>query len=316
MFNFFCFDIKVNKKEMLKTKGPLLLASNHPNSFLDAIIYDILFDIPIWSLARGDAFANPRIKKILAHFKMMPVYRKREGDDNLMENYQTFDNCVDIFKQNGAVLIFSEALCVNEWRLRSIKKGTARLAFKAWQENIPLQVLPISINYSSFFTYGKLIHVNIGTTLHYDNFKPFPTDGLQNKHFTEAVKEQLQEGCYEFSNHDIESLNSYFSLPKENKKRNWLLPFSTLGALVHFPVFVIANTICKKLSKNNVHFDGYMLALLLLLYPLYLLLTAGILALLFTWWISLLYFILTPVLLLAYVKYKVRIDKSFQKKDR
>ena len=316
MLRFFCFDIKIDNPELLKSKGPLLLASNHPNSFLDAIIYDILFEIPIWSLARGDAFSNPKIKKLLHHFKMMPVYRKREGDDNLMENYQTFDNCVDIFKQNGAVLIFSEALCINEWHLRSIKKGTARLAFKAWRENIPLEVLPISINYSSFFTYGKLIHVNIGTSLHYENFKPFPTDGLQNKHFTEAIKEQLRKGGYEFRPHDKESLYRYFSISEENKKRKWLFPFSVLGALVNFPAYLIAKTVCKKLSKNNVHYDGYMLAFLLLFYPLYLLFTGGFIALLFSWVSGLFYIVFTPALLWSYVKYKVRIDKSFQKKDR
>jgi len=36
--------------------GPLLLACNHPNSFLDGIILDILFDEPIWALTRGDVF--------------------------------------------------------------------------------------------------------------------------------------------------------------------------------------------------------------------------------------------------------------------
>ena len=316
MFNFFCFDIKVNKKEMLKTKGPILLASNHPNSFLDAIIYDILFDIPIWSLARGDAFSNPKIKKILHHFKMMPVYRKREGDDNLMENYQTFDNCVEVFKKSGAVLIFSEALCVNEWHLRPIKKGTARLAFQAWKENIPLKVLPISINYSSFFTYGKLIHVNIGEILQYENFKTFPTDGLLNKHFTDAIKEQLNAYTYQFEKNDLAQIQHHFNLISENKKQNWLLLFSALGACIHFPIFWIANNTCKKLAYKNVHFDGYMLAMLLFLYPIYLLITGIFISILFSKWIGIVSIILQPLLLLAYVKYKVRLDSSFNKKSR
>ena len=57
---------------MLKKQGPLLLASNHPNSFLDAVILDILFEQPIWSLARGDVFKNKFISRILTSLKNVP----------------------------------------------------------------------------------------------------------------------------------------------------------------------------------------------------------------------------------------------------
>ena len=67
---------------MLKEKGPLLLACNHPNSFLDAVILDILFEQPVWSLARGDAFSGKTINKILTAVKILPVYRTSEGVEN------------------------------------------------------------------------------------------------------------------------------------------------------------------------------------------------------------------------------------------
>jgi 1-acyl-sn-glycerol-3-phosphate acyltransferase len=39
VFNDFFNKIIINKPAALKTKGPLLFACNHPNSFLDALIY-------------------------------------------------------------------------------------------------------------------------------------------------------------------------------------------------------------------------------------------------------------------------------------
>ena len=42
---------------------------------------------------------------------MFPVYRTSEGVENLGINYETFDECKNIFKKNGVVLIFSEAKC-------------------------------------------------------------------------------------------------------------------------------------------------------------------------------------------------------------
>ena len=64
-FRFYCRDLVINNRELLKIDGPLLLASNHPNSFLDAIILCTLFDKPVYSLARGDVFKNSFIAKIL-----------------------------------------------------------------------------------------------------------------------------------------------------------------------------------------------------------------------------------------------------------
>jgi 1-acyl-sn-glycerol-3-phosphate acyltransferase len=42
----FCRRVIINKPEILKRKGPLLLACNHPNSFLDATILAELFKEP------------------------------------------------------------------------------------------------------------------------------------------------------------------------------------------------------------------------------------------------------------------------------
>jgi 1-acyl-sn-glycerol-3-phosphate acyltransferase len=162
---FYCRKIKINKKELLKSHGPLLIAANHPNSFLDAIILATLFKRPIYSLARGDVFVNKFYKKLLLSLNMLPVYRLSEGAENLEHNYTTFSSCIDIFKKNDIVLIFSEGGCINEWHLRPLKKGTARLAMNAWQQNIPLKVLPLGINYSSFRLFGKNMILNFGDIL-------------------------------------------------------------------------------------------------------------------------------------------------------
>src|SRR5687767_15092950 len=52
----YCRKITINQPENLKLQGPLLIAANHPNSFLDGMIVTTLFKHPVYSLARGDAF--------------------------------------------------------------------------------------------------------------------------------------------------------------------------------------------------------------------------------------------------------------------
>lgn len=138
-----CRDIRINNPAILETKGPVLLAANHPNSFLDSILLDTLFKEPVWALARGDAFKKKWHARLLQSLRIFPVYRTSEGVENLHVNYQTFNTCVALFKQNQIVTIYSEALCVNEWHLRNLKKGTARLAIQAWEAGVPLTVLPV-----------------------------------------------------------------------------------------------------------------------------------------------------------------------------
>ena len=189
----------INRKELLKHKGPLLLAVNHPNSFLDAIILCTLFDGSVYSLARGDAFKNKTAAKILHLFKMFPVYRVSEGVENMEENYKTFELCKDIFKKNGIVLIFSEGRCINEWHLRALKKGTARLAISSWQDGIDVAVLPVAINYSSFKKFGKNIKLFFGDMISKENIDYNDSHGNAIKQFNDSLKSQLSKYVFEIN---------------------------------------------------------------------------------------------------------------------
>lgn len=204
-----------SKKELFHAcKGPLLLAVNHPNSFLDAIILCTLFKVPGYSLARGDAFKGKLVNQILAAFKMLPVYRASEGVENLEDNYKTFNDCIEIFKQDGIVLIFSEGKCINEWHLQPLKKGTARLAIGAWQQDVPLKILPIGINYSSFNLFGKNVHINTGNTIEYKNMvNNFTDNGRLLNEVTSSLQIELQSLVYEIDLDDKQQQAKIFYIP-------------------------------------------------------------------------------------------------------
>ncbi len=300
----FCHSIEVDKSSLLHTKGPLLIASNHPNSFLDAIIFDILFDTPITSLARGDAFKNKRIFRILRLLKMLPVYRIREGAENLNTNYDTFDSCIELFRQNEGVLIFSEGLCVNEWFLRPLKKGTARLAFRAWHTAIPLKVLPAGINYSSFRKYGKKVIIHLGDVLEADNFEGIFTDGERNVKFNKILKEKLQPLVYEIEPGDKKELNKKFGSTPPIKKYLLAIP-ALVGALLHMPIYWFAKAIFHLFFSDTDHHDSVMLGILLLTYPFYVLLLSCLCYGVYMPW-GILALILLPFSAWAYVNYEVR----------
>ena len=304
----FCRKIIINKPELLKEKGPMILACSHPNSFLDAVLIDILFEKPIWSLTRGDAFLNKRITDLFYKFKMLPVYRPSEGVENLSENYKTFDACIELFKQGEIVLIFSEGLCVNEWHLRPLKKGTARLAYKCQQENIPLKILPVGINYSSFKRFGKNLFVNFGNIFTANDFDKDLSDGAWNHVFNNKLQQELSPLVFEIEKEDKKKQKELLEIKPSLLTKILLVIPAAIGWLIHAPLYLPIKYWVHKKYNNSGHVDAMQIVLPIFIYPFYLL---SITFLLFfslnTYWVFLLIIIL-PFTAWSYVQVKGQLD--------
>lgn len=285
---------------MLGQEGPLLIASNHPNSFLDAIILATLFKNPIHSLARGDAFANKLITKILTSFNMLPVYRVSEGVENLENNYGTFAACQDIFKNNGIVLIFSEGRCINEWHLRPLKKGTARLALEAWQSGVNLKVLPLGINYSSFRKFGKTIFLNFGNFIVKEEIEEDIYSGKSIITFNQKLKDQLENLVFESDSNDVEKRKSYFYIHRHFPETIILLLPAIAGIIIHAPLYLSIHLAIK--NKAEDHYDSIFTGLLFFVYPVYVLLITAIVFIIIKSWVTLFLLILIPFTLWSYVQ--------------
>jgi 1-acyl-sn-glycerol-3-phosphate acyltransferase len=266
----YCRKITINKPEYLKVKGPVLLAANHPNSFLDGMILTTLFQENIYSLARGDAFKNPFFRRFLYWLHLRPVYRTSEGSENLTHNYTTFEACHDVFEKNGIVVIFSEGRCMNEWHLRPLRKGTARLAVSAWKKNIDLTVIPVGINYNSFRNFGKNVVINFGEPIHKESVMDQQSEGLQFLAFNQQLRTELHKAVYEIALTDRKKLEKKLKLPVPAWKKILLLPFAIVGFIIHAPLYLIVKTITCYYFDND-HFDSVMAAILLLVYPVQLL---------------------------------------------
>lgn len=175
-------------------KGPLIFACNHPNSFLDAMIIGASIKRETHFLARSDVFNTPLKLWILSQFRMMPIYRLSEGKEDLGKNQETFDKCHAVFKKGGAVLMFSEGICVQEMRLRSLKKGTARIALEYSKDGAPLTIIPTGLNYFKPTHFQEDIMVSMDTPFNAADFaaeyKENPSKGILS--FNKRLKEGLQ----------------------------------------------------------------------------------------------------------------------------
>jgi hypothetical protein len=255
---------------------------------------------------------------------MFPIYRNSEGVENLGINYETFDECKNIFKKNGVVLIFSEAKCVNEWHLRPLRKGTARLSFSSWsertlqgspvgpleEENTPLEVLPVGINYSSFRRFSKNVFINFGEVMTKDDFDLNEPDGKKNLAFNLKLKEQLHQLVFEISKTDIQKQKQVLEKKPSPFAKIFLFMPAVIGWLVHAPLYIPIKKFTYKKTVNNDHYDSILVALLLFIYPFYLILITITTALLTDNFYFLLLAVALPFTAWAYVQLKPQLDKQ------
>ena len=241
----FCSKITILNKSLLNTKGPVLLVANHPNSFLDAIIIAAFFKQKVYSLARGDAFKKPWQRLLLKPFNMIPIYRLSEGKDNLQKNYNTFKQCENILANNGILLIFIEGVCKNTHQLLPFKKGAARIVEVCLKQNIPLQIMPIALGYSSFNKIPLSVTVNLQRSFNLSDLKKTNL----------ALHKILNLRCHE-------SLNAAITIPIQHH----FGLIKTVVYLIGFPFFKLLNNFVVTKTKSTVFYHSILFASLFLLF--------------------------------------------------
>ena len=243
--------------KLLAKPGPILLACNHPNSFFDAMLLGAYFKKPIHFLARGDAFRNPLVVKILTALKAIPIYRLREGKEYLALNDATFKKCTAILKEGGIVLIFTEGLCLHQWKLRPLKKGTARIALNVWKDEEMQQrftVLPVSFNYSSFKSFGKNVVIHFGNPIGYNQLLHQAAEAEQILELNRKIAAELARGMLIEENDDgsVRFLLSNLNTTKNDKVSLINLLQKRLQQLRSFQ----AEQSLQKLNENKVYPPG------------------------------------------------------------
>ncbi|GAC1600673.1 MAG: hypothetical protein NVS3B25_28260 [Hymenobacter sp.] len=151
--------IEIRHPERLALPGPLLVASNHPNTLMDPLLVAINRRQPVAFLAKSTFFQNPILRAIMDSGNSIPIYRRQDAESGAApatpaqltaQNEASFGRCYDYLGEGGTLMIFPEGTSVSERRLRPLKTGAARIALGAEARHgftLGLQVLPIAINY-------------------------------------------------------------------------------------------------------------------------------------------------------------------------
>lgn len=226
-------------KDKIPRYKPILFAPNHQNALSDpmAILLNTKYQ-PVW-LARADIFKNKTVILILRFLKIMPVYRLRDGKENLAKNDETFANSIKVLENNFALALFPEAAHTGKRQMLIHKKAVPRIVFMAEEKashNLDIQIIPTGIYYSNYWKFNRNLIVIFGEAIQVNDFldeykenKNSATLSLRNK-ISESIKTLALHFETQTNYHNFEKIRDFYGLhflKRRNKKMSIINRFES-----------------------------------------------------------------------------------------
>lgn len=177
----------------------VILATNHSNALMDAINILAINKEPKVFIARGDIFINKPINNFLHFAKILPIFRIRNGINNVKKSENTIDIVANVLAEGKKVHIFPEGAHRSKHDLLPIGKGILRIALSAndkMKNDDNLYVLPIGVEYGDYFRYQSTLLMNVGEIINiteYVNNHPDNTEYQINVGIREEIRSKLAE---------------------------------------------------------------------------------------------------------------------------
>ncbi len=174
MHRLFYRKIVVEGKENIPKNAPIVYAPNHQNALMDPLAIIFTAHQQVVFLARADIFHIPLLPGFFRWLKILPVYRIRDGKDNLSNNEDSFEAAIKVLENKRQLSLFPEAAHSNKRHLLSYKKGIPRIVFQAEEKHhfqLGIKIVPVGIYYSKYNTFRSILHVRYGKPIDVSKYK-------------------------------------------------------------------------------------------------------------------------------------------------
>lgn len=165
--------VEVRGTENLPTDGPYIIAPNHCNTLMDALVILRSDRCSTVFGARADMFNNKFIANIMYFLRILPMVRQRDGLRNVLKNTETQEIIVNTLENDVRFCIFPEGRHRPEKSLLPLGKGIFRAALAAnarFGDRKPVYIVPAGIEYGDFFRYRSTSLVTFGKPINVTEF--------------------------------------------------------------------------------------------------------------------------------------------------
>jgi len=169
-------------------------------------------------LARADIFKKKFIASLMYFFKILPVYRIRDGFSSLKENDEIFNKTIDVLKNKSGLVILPEGDHAGFRRLRQLKKGICRIAFQSEQAsdyNLNIRIIPVGLEFTNYHRFRQVLTVVYGKPIevseYNDLYKNSPEKAL-NELRNRLSSEMMRIMVHIESEEDYEAIDELRSI--------------------------------------------------------------------------------------------------------
>ena len=165
--------VEVTGKENIPSDGAVIIAPNHCNTLMDALVVLRAFDGPTVFGARADLFNKPFIAKLMYFVRILPMVRQRDGLRNVLKNNETQEVIVEILENKVRFCMYPEGRHRPAHSLQTLGKGTFRAALAAnakFGDKMPVYIVPAGIEYGDYFRYRSTSLLNFGKPINVTEF--------------------------------------------------------------------------------------------------------------------------------------------------
>jgi len=164
--------ITVIGRKNIPKNTPVIFAPNHQNALMDPLALVCTNRLQTVWLARADIFKSKAARPFLKFMKIWPVYRIRDGKENLANNEDIFAKVIQLLENKKSVAAFPEAAHSGKRQMLQHKKAIPRIALEAENKNdfqLGLQIVPVGISYSHYWKFNRSLLVQYGEPISIDD---------------------------------------------------------------------------------------------------------------------------------------------------
>jgi 1-acyl-sn-glycerol-3-phosphate acyltransferase len=186
--------IEVRHGENIPRQGPLIIAANHPNSTMDALLMSSVTKRMIHHIGHAGLFRHRFKAWLLRNFGVIPVRRRRSLSESPHRNVDSFESCYEVLEKGGAISIFPEGISDPQRKVKKIKTGAARIILEAERRNgydLGVTLIPIGLHFFSRSRFRSRVLVNVGREIQLAPF--FKLNEKDNAEAVIRLTDELQE---------------------------------------------------------------------------------------------------------------------------
>ncbi len=199
--------IEVIGIENVPATGPVIVAANHWNALIDALVIACALDRRVRLTAKATLLANPVTRLLVRVVGIIPLRHasdERHNDARLSEtrNAESFSAILDALSSGEVVLIFPEGRSHSEPELGRLKTGCARLALMAQVERaLPsVPIIPVGLTFEEKGRPRTRVLVRVGPPLRTEG--PVDLTPKQVQALTSRLDHALRDLTLNFSSQE------------------------------------------------------------------------------------------------------------------